>query len=295
MLQAKLENIQSSTHKEFDWRTTDNKIIFAQNWDAGINTRAVILLVHSFNEHSSRYANWALKLANEGISVLTFDFRGHGKSEGKTTSYNQLLNDVDLLIKKGKEIYSNKPIFLYGHSLGGNLIANYIISKHLSMAGVILTSPWFELTNQPPKILFSTDMFLAKFLPGLSRPTPIKADYLSRELKEVYNYKNDQLVHNKMPLGLLRSTHQKGLTAKRCIYKINTPLLIMHGSEDQITSCQASRDFVRNASKKTTYIEWKGCYHELHNDFDRDMVFTRLISWLNDQINIYHREASYKS
>ncbi len=295
MLQAKLKRTQENSHKEFIWGTKDNKTIFAQNWDAGPNAKAALFLVHSFNDHSSRYEAWALKLVKEGISVLTFDFRGHGKTAGKTTNYNQLLSDVELLVTKGKAIYPYLPVFLYGHSLGGNLVANYIISNQISLAGVILTSPWFELTNQPPKILFSTDMFLAKILPGLSKPTPIKADYLSRELKEVYKYKNDQLINNRMPLGLLRSTWQKGLTAKRCIYKINTPLLIMHGSEDKITSCQASRDFIRNASKKTTYIEWKGCYHELHNDFDREMVFTRLISWLNDQIKIYHRETANQS
>ena len=65
------------------------------------------------------------------------------------------------------------------------------------------------------------------------------------------------------------------------IYKINVPLLVMHGSNDNVASCKASKDFVRNASERTTFIEWNGGYHELHNDIDHEKVFASLLTWLN--------------
>ena len=58
----------------------------------------------------------------------------------------------------------------------------------------------------------------------------------------------------------------------------------MHGTKDNITSCKATREFVRNSSNKTSFIEWEGCYHELHNDLDKEMVFEALLAWLNNQV-----------
>jgi alpha-beta hydrolase superfamily lysophospholipase len=120
-------------------------------------------------------------------------------------------------------------------------------------------------------------------MPWVRAKSDIKAEYISRELREVHLYKNDRLIHNKISLGLFRNAYQKGIVAKQSIYKINVPLLVMHGSDDQITSCRASRDFINNASEKTTFVEWEGCYHELHHDIDRDKVFAQLIEWIDNQ------------
>ena len=58
----------------------------------------------------------------------------------------------------------------------------------------------------------------------------------------------------------------------------------MHGSADQITSFKQTRSFVMNAGNRTTYKEWPGCYHELHNDTMADEVFRFLVDWLNKQV-----------
>lgn len=287
MLQSDLSKNHEIKHSKFNWKTKDGKVLFAQKWDAGQNAKAAILLVHGLGEHSSRYAHWAGKLVNEGISVLTFDFRGHGQTPGKpgqVNDYNKLLDDIQLLLDQGKREFNNLPLFLYGHSMGGNLVTNFVINNTTDINGIILTSPWFELSNLPPQIKLSGALFLSKIMPWVIAKTNLKPEYISRELREVHLYKNDELIHNKLSLGLFRHVYEKGIVAKRSIYKINSPLLIMHGSDDQITSCQASRDFIMNASEKTTYIEWEGCYHELHNDIDREKVFYRLMEWINEQI-----------
>ena len=288
MLQSNLSNNFELNHSQYKWKAKDGKVLFAQKWDAGKNTRAAMLLVHGLGEHSSRYASWAGKLNNEGIAVLSFDFRGHGQTPGKPgqiSDYTKLLDDVELLLQQGKKEFPGLPLLLYGHSMGGNLVANYVINNNTDLAGVILTSPWFEISNLPPKIKLSGALFLSKIMPWLIANSDIKPEYISRELREVHLYKNDKLIHGKISLGLFSQAFEKGKVAKRSIYKINAPLLVMHGSSDQVTSCQATREFIRNASEKTTYIEWEGCYHELHNDMDREKVFFRLVDWINNQID----------
>jgi acylglycerol lipase len=291
MLQSDLRKNHNIKHSVYEWKASDGKILFAQKWHAGKDTKAAILLVHGLGEHSSRYAHWAAKLVNEGISVLTFDFRGHGQTPGKPgqiSDFTKLLDDIQLLVDKGISEFENIPVFLYGHSMGGNLVTNYVISKNINLAGIILTSPWFELTNLPSQLKLSSALFLSRIAPWIVTRSDLKPEFISRELREVHLYKQDKLVHDKISLGLFRKAYEMGKIAKRNIYKINAPLLVMHGSGDQITSCAATRDFIMNASYKTTFIEWEGGYHELHNDIDREQVFIELIDWLNKQIKQFN-------
>lgn len=288
MLETNLRKEITFDHNQYEWKTKDGQVLFAQKWDAGKHARAAILLVHGLGEHSSRYSPWAARLVNEGISVLSFDFRGHGQTPGKPgqiNDYTKLLSDIELLISKGEKEFKNIPKFLYGHSMGGNLVTNYVISNTTNLKGIILTSPWFELTNLPPRFKLSSALFFSKLMPWVIAQSDLKAEHISRELREVHLYKSDKLIHNKISLGLFRKAYEQGQVAKRSIYKINAPLLVMHGSGDQITSCQATREFIRNSSDKTTFVEFEGGYHELHNDLDRDKVFTELLQWLNEQID----------
>ena len=85
-------------HTDFHWRTgTDQLKIYGQVWQPlpGNEVKAVIALVHGMGEHSGRYRRFAEYLTGKGIAIISFDQRGHGKSQGKKghiTHYNQLLD-----------------------------------------------------------------------------------------------------------------------------------------------------------------------------------------------------------
>lgn len=275
-------------HEEFKWTAQDGKELYAQCWHASENIKAGILLVHGLGEHSSRYDIWSKWLAKEGYSVLSFDLRGHGKTPGKpadTSDYNKMLDDLDFLVEKGVEMCDNKPLFIYGHSFGGNLTANYVISKPNKIQGIILTSPWLELANIPPRHKFLMANILSRFFPKIKSKNGLRPEDISRELREVHKYRTDTRIHNKISIGLFAQAYERGIFAKRSIYKINVPVLVIHGSADNITSFNASREFVMNSGKKTTFFSIEGGYHELHNDSDKEKVFNIIVEWLNDQLN----------
>ena len=61
----------------------------------------------------------------------------------------------------------------------------------------------------------------------------------------------------------------------------------MHGTDDKITSLQASQQLALNAQKsgvEAQFIPWEGLYHELHNELENEQVFQAILSWLNQQI-----------
>lgn len=269
------------------WKSFDGLNLFSQCWYPSVKPRAVIYLIHGLGEHSSRYNSWSRKLSGEGFIVRAFDMRGHGKSEGQRgycSDYMKLLKDIESFIEIDKGSDSSLPYFIYGHSLGGNLVLNFAMQNNIKASGIIVTSPWLELSNPPSKLKLFAAGIMSKLLPGLISSNGLKSEDLSRDLRISHAYKNDALVHDKIGVKLFTQIHRAGIRASISIYKINIPLLLMHGSDDNITSCRSSENFVRNSSDKTTFIDWQGGYHELHNDIDREKVFESLTSWINRRI-----------
>ena len=57
----------------------------------------------------------------QGFGTYRFDHRGHGRSEGERTYYddfNQLLDDVNVVVAMAVSENSALPVFLLGHSMG---------------------------------------------------------------------------------------------------------------------------------------------------------------------------------
>ena len=223
-------------------------------------------------------------MAKKGFTVRSYDMRGHGRSEGKigySSGYHKLLNDLELFINNGKAEYADIPFFLYGFSFGGNLAVNFAIQTNSEISGLIISSPWLELAKKYSPVKITLAKLIGAILPGVLVNNGIKAEDISRDLRAVHHYRTDPLVHDRIGIRLALQIMEAGRKASMSIYKINVPLLVMHGSSDNITSCRASRDFVRNAGERTTFIEWEGGFHELHNDLDQEKVFNSLVDWLD--------------
>ncbi len=81
------------------------------------------------------------KLHSLGFSVLTIDYRGYGRSEGRFPTEARVYEDVEAawsyLIKE-KQVPPEK-VFVYGHSLGG-AIATHLCLQHPEAAGLVVES-----------------------------------------------------------------------------------------------------------------------------------------------------------
>ena len=126
------------------YRTTpDGQKLFGREWLPDQAPLGVVCLVHGLGEHTGRYTHLANALTAEGYALAGYDLRGHGRSEGKrghASSYEALLDDIELLLKAVNEQFSGSPTFLYGHSLGGNLVLNYVLRRKPGLTGVIVDS-----------------------------------------------------------------------------------------------------------------------------------------------------------
>jgi acylglycerol lipase len=272
-------------HREYDWLSKDKKKIYAQSWEPDGHPSAVINIIHAFGEHSGRYQKWAGLFVEKGLAVLASDLIGHGKSDGKRgyiKNYQVFLDQIDLQLQKSVEIFNDIPRILYGHSMGGNLVINYSMSKDPPIYALIATAPWLRLSNTPAWYMLLFLHIMIPLFPSLTVKAGIDNTYRTHDPVVNQMVREDPLLHRRMSLQLYHEISRKGLYAMRNIYKINKPFLLMHGNKDRWTSCEASIELVTNTGKLTRLKIWDGLYHELHNEISYLEVFNYIIGWLTE-------------
>ncbi|WP_439132640.1 alpha/beta hydrolase [Polaribacter sp.] len=262
-----------------------NTEFFGQYWKAK-ETKAVVVLVHGMGEHSSRYQHVAEKLTSNSFSVVAFDHFGHGKTGGKrghNPSFEAVLESVSKTIEKAKEVFPNKPVFLYGHSMGGNVIINYALRKNDQLQGFVATSPFLKLAFKPPAIKLFVGKMLQNLIPSLTMGNELDIQAISRDKAEVKKYMNDKLIHTKISPNYSIKFIETGNWAISNASKLALPMLLVHGTEDCIISYKGTQEFAKN-TKKATLKLYEGGYHELHNDLCKEEMLQDVVNWLNSQL-----------
>jgi len=271
-------------HTEFSLTTTDGLKLFGQSWQPENETNAVINLIHGIGEHSTRYAGMAEYYTERGMAIYAIDYRGHGKSEGKrghTPSYENLMQDIDLLLDYSEKDNNCQKRFLYGHSLGGNLVINYVLRRKPNLTGLIASSPWLILGFDPPKWQMKMANIVKNIFPALSQKTGFHKEDLSKNLKNIELYEKDDLVHDKITVKLFVDAYDAAQWALDNAKEMSVPFLLMHGDEDKMTSPEGSKEFA-SKSEKTQLKIWEGFYHEIHNEEGNEKVYNWVIDWVKN-------------
>ena len=244
----------------------------------------VILLIHGLGEHSGRYLNLIQDFNDKNISVFTIDIRGHGKSEGKrghSPFYEQLMSDIQCFIQYVTNKAPNQKYFLYGHSMGGNLVINYSLQKDERINGVIATSPCIKPAIKPPRIkLFMAKLF-QKLIPSLTLNNGLDINGISRNLQVIEDYIDDPLNHDQVSVQLGLDIISSGIYALENSQDIRVPMLVFHGKKDRLTSYNSSKKLVENSGPNVEFIGFKDAYHEIHNEPEKEKLLKTIFDWMN--------------
>jgi acylglycerol lipase len=268
---------------DFNIKLSNGQILNGIIQSPGENARAVVIMIHGLGEHIHRYVNWADKFKKEGIGFAGVDLPGHGNSDGargNIKNYSLLTEMIDILLKSCNKTFPGVPVYLYGHSLGGGIVLDYILHKNPKIKGAIVTSPWLRLSFEPPKIKLFLASVMKHILPGLIQPSGLIVNHISHDGNEVEKYKTDPLVHGKISVSLFHGAMTAADYSLKHASELKIPLLLIHGSDDQIASPEGSREFAGKSSMTQLKI-WEGGYHELHNEPFKDEVFNYIINWIN--------------
>lgn len=273
-------------NKKFNFSYEKNKF-FWQSWEPD-TTNAVLVVIHGMGEHSGRYEHVADFFNLYNYAVCAFDHYGHGLTEGKKgdiPSYDYVLESVEVFIKEIKKVYGQKPMVIYGHSMGGNVVANYLIQKNQDFKTAIITSPWFTLPQAPSKFKILLAKLMMKIYPSFQDRTGLNPHDISRDEKEVQAYIEDPLVHDFMSPRCYFAMEAAGIFAIDYAERIKIPVLLMHGKADKITGIGGSVIFYENNPDKIHFHPWDAAYHELQHDIIQHEVMEYMIDFVAGRIS----------
>ncbi|TXI32060.1 MAG: alpha/beta fold hydrolase [Niabella sp.] len=184
-----------------------------------ISDRYVVILTHGFLNHKETEPiaiNICKLLELQGISSITFDFRAHGKSQGKLRNdftINGCIEDTLAVYKYAEKNY--KKIILIGVSFGASISS--CLAPKLNLSGLILLNPLLDYHESYTKF------------------SKIAYDF----------YKLDEQIARKMrPLDIYPFnnispeliTQAEKLTPWKELNHLNIPVIIIQGTYDTIIS-----------------------------------------------------------
>ena len=267
----------------------------ADSWDFGRdlsgyawrspNAKANILLAHGFAEYAERYVahyhQLVPKLNAAGFDVFAFDQRGHGRSPGARGVEDMRETVADH--RAARAALQDKPLFLFGHSLGGLITAASAAEDQSGIAGIILSAP--ALLLSAPAHLRAIAGALAFVAPSARLVPPLDIDGLSRIPEEVAAYRADPMISDTRVPAKTGATAIAVAEAAWSRYPhLNLPALVLHGEQDRATNPEGSKRFAGMiASADKRLVLYPDGRHELLNDLDRDAAMDVILNWLQDR------------
>lgn len=260
--------------------TFDNTELYLKT-DIPTNPKAVAVIVHGLCEHQGRYDYLTSRLYAQGIAVYRFDHRGHGQSKGDRvfySDYNEIVDDVNEIVKLAETELSDLPLFIIGHSMGGYATALFATKYPGRAKGIILSGALTRYNLQTfgtiPEELSDTDYIDNSLASGVcSDPSVGQA------------YTEDPFVEKQISIGLMRSLLGGLNYLKTNAADFVEPALIMHGANDGLVSEKDSRDlFGEIGSKDKELVIYANLMHEIFNEFEKDRVINNVLRWIKKHI-----------
>ncbi|CAM6056206.1 unnamed protein product [Sphagnum tenellum] len=232
--------------------------IFTQSWTPAApdhSIKGLLVLIHGLNEHSGRYAEFAIQLNSQGYGVFGMDWIGHGGSDGLhgyVQALDHVVSDVKEYYRRVAAEYPGIPCFLFGQSTGGAIALKVASQPDMEkeLQGVVVSSVAVKVKPAHPVIgavapLFSVLLPRYQFR-GANRRLAVCRDPAALVAKYT-----DPLVYTG-PIRIRTGTEILRLSSYllRRLTNVSIPLLVLHGSDDQVTDPKGSQELYDQASTK---------------------------------------------
>ena len=275
-------------HTEGSFRGHKDLNLYYQSWLPAGGPQAILLVVHGGAEHSGRYTNLVNYFVPKGYAVCGLDLRGHGKSEGLrfyVERFSDYLTDLKTFFDMVRGEHGDTKIFLVGHSMGGAIATAYTVHHQHELAGLLLSGAVLKIPSGQSPALIAAARMLSLLLPKMG-VTVLDASAISQDKAVVDAYVNDPLVYRGKIRARLGAEILKTLQElPRQMPEITLPILIMHGTADQLCDPQGSQMLYEQVgSRDKTLKLYEGFYHEIFNEPGHKQVLADMETWLATRI-----------
>jgi alpha-beta hydrolase superfamily lysophospholipase len=275
----------------FRFPSADSLSLHARYWQ-GEAPRGVLVIAHGLGEHSGCYAPLAESLsARSGlVDVLAFDFRGHGLSPGRrgvVRRYEELVDDLRSAVHWAGQHRPGQPVFLLGHSNGGQVALRLVSEGDHGVAGTILSNPTLALALSVPRWKLALGRFLDRFAPSVTLSAGLDPAQMTRDEATWRERAADPLRHNRVSAPLYFGMIAGGANLLARAAAITTPTLLIVGDEDPVVAAGAAAEFYdRLGSPSKALRRYPEMRHEPLNEVGREAVIDAVASWLTDRLDV---------
>lgn len=255
----------------------------ARHWQPSTRPKGTLVLIHGLGEHSGRYDEFANFWVKRDWAVYSGDLPGHGDSPGRrgdALSFESFDNAVGDFIATAKAPFEGLPIYLYGHSFGGLLVTRRALYSPDGVHGFIASSPFFESSKRIGFWKKQSAKLLAAIYPTFRFSTKIRGSELYRDAERLAERRKDPKIFREVTARLIVTAVEQSEKTLRDASRLRSPLLLLHGTEDNVTSHAASCRFAEHTADYCRFVSVTGGKHELHNDECQDLVFAEIEKFL---------------
>ena len=247
--------------------------------------RGTLFLIHGFSENADKYREVIYYCLLDGLSVLIYDQRGHGRSGRKAPlgvihvdKFEEYLTDFEAVYAAYAPTLQ-KPFYLFGHSMGGAVTALLLERNSTRFSRAVLSAPMLDLTYKgKDRLVAVLAATAARFLTDRKKPIPVKKKKREGTPFEHSNYRSParfaavRALAEENPLleggKPSRGWAYEALGVRRKIFKKHTPksiqipVLLLSATEDVLVSNEAHALFAALAPQ-TTHLTVTGVRHEI--------------------------------
>lgn len=256
------------------------------------SVKGIVMVVHGFGEHAGSYNEIIETLVNANYACVIFDQRGHGLADlppkkrakllGIIPSYKCFLDDVEAVAAEMKRLSPGTPLVLYGHSMGGNVAANYLLKvDQAGFSCAVLESPWLGLYQKVSPLVSGT----AKILGGVSRKfainNPLSYDDITNDKEKAKEIEHDPLYHNRISFRMFAGINKGCKYAVKNAPKLSAPTYLAYASNERVVSNQAIRKFHGKCGQNVIIKEYTS-NHAIHNDENKESFYKDMIAFLDE-------------
>jgi len=269
-------------------RAPNGRLYFYQHWIPQ-GARALVIFVHDLGDHVGRYGHLASRFTQRGLAFALYDQRGHGQSQGPrghVGRFTDLVSDLASFVLFSRHALADgtMPLFIVGYGLGALVGLNYLLLNPSQVSGFISISASIKFLEERLGGRLGSFRGLARLWPSLPLTThSFDAENLVSDPQEIANIAGDPLFHRRITLGTINEIERILELVMAMPHRINTPMLMLAGSDDRICDPGGTVHFSTRLSTidKRHHI-YPGMYHDLLHDVGWERVAGDIESWIEE-------------
>jgi alpha-beta hydrolase superfamily lysophospholipase len=259
-------------------------------WWPVSHPRAIVVVAHGFGEHGGTYAHVAHAVGQTvEADFLAPDLRGHGRSPGRrgvVRKYEELVQDLRASVVWARHRRPELPVFVLGHSNGGQVALRLALDRPDGVSGVIVSNPSIRLAMPVPAGKVRLGKLLLSLAPWITLRADTPSAWLTRDSAMQEKYRSDSLRHNRISPPYFFGMLAGGEMLLTRAGEFRLPILVLIGGQDPVINPQATREFhERLGSDDKTLLIYPRMLHEPFNELGREQVFDDLSRWLAQRID----------